>query len=269
MSIETEKERALLKEERQSRIVELLKASKSLKSSELSEKFGVTEETIRKDLEYLAQMGLIKRTFGGAMAIPETKGVSDDIIDPPFEIRNISHKREKEQIGKLAASLIEYRDTIVLDASSTNLQVAKYMPENMEIVVISNALSILCELAKKHGITMISVGGTYRAKSTSFLGSIAEANLENFNINKAFLSGKAVSTVKGLMDTNEQEADFKRKMIQIANEAILVADHSKFDQIAYHTVCPITAFSMVISDRKIPDKSVEELKALNIGVLKE
>jgi DeoR family transcriptional regulator, aga operon transcriptional repressor len=260
-------EENLLKEERRNRILAMLKEQGTLKSTELGGIFAVTPETIRKDLEYLDEQGLLKRTFGGAIVLSggETPAPGE-VFDPSVDLRNISHEKEKREIGKFAASLVAQGDTIVLDSSTTTLQLAKFLPEDSDIVVITNALFIINELVRKKGITVISVGGYYRPKSTSFLGSMSLKNLENFNINKAFMSGNAFSVEKGLMDPNEQEAEFKLKMIEVAQESLLLIDSSKFGRMAPITTCPAKAFSTLVSDRNLPDSEVDKLEKLQFKV---
>lgn len=255
----------MLKEERRNIILSLVQENTSITSIELSKKLNVSQETIRKDLNYLDKNGLLKRTFGGAMPISITNP-EVDISDPSFEMRKISYYAEKDAIGKFAATLIEPRDTIFIDASTTTLQMVKYLPEDMNIVVITNAFSVLCELVKKEGISIISVGGYYRKLSTSFLGSSALNVLENYNINKAFLSGNSVSIEIGLTDPVEPEADFKRKIVEISQKSILLSDHTKFGKVALFTDCPITEFDTVISDSNLPDDFVHSLENLKIKV---
>jgi len=255
----------MLKEERRRRIMELLFDSKCLKSSELSEIFNVSQETIRKDLEYLDESGLLKRTFGGALSVSaDYNSNSLDIIDPSLEDRTVAKQMEKDDIARFAATLIEPKDTIVLDSSTTTLQLVKYLPEDQDIVVITNALVTLNELVRKKGITVISLGGYYRVKSTSFLGLMSLSNLENFNINKAFMSGNAFSVEKGLMDPNEQEAEIKRKMSAMSQESILLIDSSKFTRMAPITTSPIKVFSTIITNKELP--GTEALKIENMGL---
>ena len=253
----------MFKEERRNKIVSLLNKNKNITTASLSKTLNVSQETIRKDLSYLDDIGLLKKTFGGAMSIPS---INEEIMDPSLDLREKTYLKEKEAIGKLAATFLEPKDTIVLDASTTTLQMVKYIPDDMDIVVITNSFSVLCELVKKAGISIISVGGYYRKHSTSFLGSTALKALESYNINKAFLSGKAVTVDKGLMDPVEQEADFKRKMVEVAEKSILLADNSKFGKIAPFSDCPIQSFDTVVSDKNLSDETVEKLEKLNITV---
>jgi DeoR family fructose operon transcriptional repressor len=133
--------------------------------------------------------------------------------------------------------------------------------------VITNALFILCEIVKKKGINIISVGGSYRSLSTSFLGSVAVQNLDNFNINKAFLSGNAFSLERGLMDPNELEPAFKRKMIEVAQQSFLLIDHTKLNKIAPFTVCEATVFDAIVTDSGIEDSYRQRLKESGIKAI--
>lgn len=255
----------MLKEQRQRQILELLKTKQAVSSAELCSTFAVTHETVRKDLDALARRGLLERTFGGAMAAPAPTSQTPDLPAASRQTENIEAKRA---IGRHAATLIAPGDTVVLDSSTTTLELAKCIPENREIVVITNALLVLCELAGKKGVSLISVGGHYRQLSASFLGAVAEANLGQYNVNKAFLSGNAFSPAKGLMDPNEIEPEFKRRMIAAARESILLVDHTKFDRIAPFTVCPATAFGTIVSDAGLADSHLRALKKLGRAVIR-
>ncbi len=258
----------MIKDERQRRILELLAKSKSVKSADLSEMFEVSQETIRKDLEAMDEDGLLKRTFGGAMAIPGVSAGSPDVSDPSLEDRNITNLREKEDIGRFAASLIEPKDTIVLDSSTTTLKMVQYIPENYEITAITNALATINELVRKKGVTVISTGGYYRPQSTSFLGTMSLNNLDGFNINKAFMSGNAFSVEQGVMDPNEQEAEMKRRMIQKSRESILLIDSTKYARMAPITTCGLASFSTIVSDSKLPEPEVHRIEALGIKLFR-
>lgn len=255
----------MLKEERRAMILSLLKDSSSITSIELSRIFDTTRETIRKDLNYLNSAGLLKRTFGGAMQIPASDKASDS-LDPSFELRKKTNSKTKEAIAKFAATLIEPKDTIILDSSTTTLQMVKYIPEKMEITVITNSFYTLYELVKKRDISVISIGGHYRKLSTSFLGTHSIKALDSYNINKAFLSGNSVSVERGLMDPVEQEADYKRKIIEVAERSILLADHSKFERISTFSDFPLTVFDTMISDSSLDEEYIQRIKNLNIQV---
>lgn len=258
----------MLKEARREKIIEIINNNKSIRTSELCKILNVTHETIRRDLKYLSQHNMIKKTFGGAVIVEKNRAQTFKTTDISFDIRNSTNVSEKESIAKSAASYIEPGDTIALDASTTTLHMLNYIPENKGITVITNSLSILCGLAGKKGIDIISVGGLYRNVSTSFLGSTTVNSVDGYNINKVFLSGHAVSLELGLTDPHEQEVNFKRKLIEKAQVRFLLADHSKFGLVAVFSTCPLTSFNMIISDSQLSDNIMKQIQNLNVKVVK-
>ena len=255
----------MLKDERRNMIVKFVEEEKSISSLELSTRLKVTQETIRRDLEYLDSKSMIKKTFGGAMSLDTKINNSED---PSFNLRQISFLEEKNRIARHAITLLEENDTIAIDPSTTTLQMIKYLPEDKNITVITNSLSALFELYKKKNITTISVGGQLRRTSTSFLGYLSINNLSQFNINKVFLSGNSISIKRGLMDPNIQEVDFKNTLLQDVDNAILIANSTKFNKLSTFTVCPVTKFNTIITDNELDDKTYADLMALNIDVQK-
>jgi|AGTN01.1.fsa_nt_gi Transcriptional regulators of sugar metabolism len=244
---------------RREQILDYVKNRKNATSEELSKRFNVTEETIRKDLNYLSEKGTIIRTFGGAMV--------KDEYDPSLEQRTISNYEEKRLIAEAASLLIKERDTIILDAGSTTIELAKYIKEDSEVVVVTNSLEIINILSRIQGISVISTGGQLRPKSMSFQGQLAESSIGNYNIQKAFISAKAVGVNEGIMDTNEVEANVKRKMLERAKDITLLADYSKFSKIAHVTVCSIDRINRIITDKGTSPDRIKQFTDKGIEVI--
>lgn len=244
---------------RRSQIVEHLKDVKTATSESLGRMFDVTEETIRKDLNYLNEKGLVIRSFGGAMIKEE--------YDPSLAMRTINSLDEKKAIAKAAAALLGHRECMFLDAGSTTIEFAKLIKKDSENVIITNSLEILNILSKIDGISVISTGGTLRKRSMSFIGQLAEKSIESFNISEAFISAKGVSIDEGIMDTNEVEAEVKRKMLGTAKKVTLLADSTKFSKLAYVTVCPISTVSRIITDPGTDISIIAKYRALGIEVI--
>jgi DeoR family transcriptional regulator of aga operon len=244
----------------------MLKQYTTVSSSNLYKTFNVTQETIRKDLEFLEKKKMLRRIYGGAILTSDKDSLANR-GDLPFDSRKIENYEEKDAIGKMAASMVEPQDTIVLDASTTTLQMVKYLPEDQNITVITNAFSVLCELTKKKGIHIICLGGSYRSRSTSFLGSVAVRNLETYNINKAFISCEGVSIERGTMESIEQETEVKKQMIEKADNSVLLVDSGKFSKIAPLSSFAISVFSTVITDNRLPKSIMDRLESLKIHVV--
>jgi len=230
----------MLPEQRREAILEYIKIHKNVAGGELARHFRVTEETIRKDLIALNDRGFIMRTFGGAF-------LRDD-YDPPLAQRTIANLKEKEAIARKAAEYIGYGDCVVLDAGSTVIELAKKLRENLELVALTNSLEIINVLSGREGISVISSGGTLMAKSMSFCGSLAEYSLTSYNIQKAFISAIGVSLEEGVMESNERQALFKRKVVELAKEVTVLVDHTKFGKMAHETVCRLDRVRRIVTD---------------------
>jgi DeoR/GlpR family transcriptional regulator of sugar metabolism len=146
--------------------------------SELSNLLSVTEETIRQDLRDLEKEGLLKRTYGGAIA---TNRIDSEIS---FKERERKHRKEKQAIGKAAARLIKDKDNLMVDASTTALQVMRNLGVKKGLTVATPSLAAVLELVNDSEVTVISTGGIFHAKSFSYVGSLAEYAARNYHVDK-------------------------------------------------------------------------------------
>lgn len=247
----------MLVAERYERIVELVNDRGSIRVSELSELCGVTEETIRRDLDRLEAAGRLRRSHGGAVS------VKDGQPEVPYAQREISQAEEKRRIAEEAVKRIQPGDRIILDASSTAWYMARIMPD-IQLTVLTNAIRVATELAGKERIDVISTGGHLTPRSLSFVGPLAERSLLDYHVNKVFLSSKAVHLDRGLSESNEMQARMKQTMLQIADEAVLLTDSSKFGLQAFARVADIGEMSAVITDARAPEEALAALRERGI-----
>jgi DeoR family transcriptional regulator of aga operon len=241
--------------ERRKKILNTLETNGQVFVHELSEDFGVSEVTIRNDLEMFESKGLLIRSRGGAMKMENTVGMDFRLSDK--DKMNFS---EKIRIGKKAAQLINPGETIILDSGTTTMEVAKNLNSNKSINVITNALNIANELIKYPEINIIVPGGTLRKNSHSLVGPLAEKSMRNFYVDKVFLGVDGFDTIEGAFTPNIEEASLNQIMIEIAKEVIIVADSSKFKRRSLAFICPPKKIDIVITDSKI---SLEDQKWLN------
>ncbi|MCY8233403.1 DeoR/GlpR family DNA-binding transcription regulator [Priestia endophytica] len=249
----------MLVAERQQKIVDLVNLRSSIRVSELSELFAVTEETIRRDLEKLEKENKLRRSHGGAVSVQEKESEID------FSEREITNVLEKKIIAHEAVKRVENGDRIILDASTTAWYMAKILP-NIPLTVITNSIKVAIELSKKDRIEVISTGGILLPKSLSYVGPLAERSLENYHVNKAFLSCKGIDLNSGLSDSNEWQALLKRKMIERSNKTFLMVDSSKFGYREFSHISTLDQVDEMIVDVKLPPHSQEKLKEKNIIV---
>lgn len=228
--------------ERRKEILNLIESKQSIKVQDLSKVFNVTEETIRRDLDKLEKEGYIKRTYGGAVLNERIDS------DPPFNIREIRNIEEKISIAQMVIKHIEDGDTLMLDSSSTALQVAKLLKEKENITVITNSVPIILELSGCPNTTVISSGGTLRKPSLSFVGYCAEEILEKYNVDKTIISCKGMRMDKGIMESNEMEGKIKQSMANAADKVFLLVDGTKIDTTSFFTMLNFEDIDTIFTD---------------------
>ena len=233
--------------ERRNLILEKLQDEKKVVVSELSALFGVSEETIRRDLEKLERDGLATKSYGGAV-LKENIG-----FDMPFQVRQKANVAEKQRLAELAAAYIRDGDHIILDASSTAVFIARAIKEKENLTVLTNSVEILIELSDVSDWNIICSGGSLREGYLALVGPKTTESFSGFNADKAFLSCKGIDMERGVTDGNEMFSQAKQVMMQSARERILCVDHTKFDRIAFSRLCGAGDADIVITDRR-PDE---------------
>lgn len=247
-------------EERKARIVELVQTYKRIKVNELTEKFRVSESTIRRDLQELEAMGLIKRTHGGAVSVQNTG------FEPSFKEKEDAYHKEKEYIGELASKFIEDGDTIILDSGTTTLEIAKRL-KGKKVTVLTNSVTIPMELAKSNSVELIVTGGYIRWNTLSMVGPIANAVIKEFRVDKAFIGANGVTIEDGITTPDINEASTKRAMIEVAKEVYLVVDHSKFNKVSFSHIADIKNVDCIITDKEVDKRLIKKYKQLGIELL--
>lgn len=246
--------------ERRSGIMSLLNEKKSILVQEAAEAFGVTEETIRRDLKILEAQGLLLRTHGGAILADDTK------VEASLEIRQGINIPGKDAIGKCAAKLINDGDTIFLDASTSSLFVAKHIKDKKNLTVITNAEKVVLELSVCEDMTVICTGGILRRKSMSYVGRAAENAIKSYYANKLFFSCKGFSPKRGMTDSNEQESEIRKAMLECSEKVIFLCDHTKFDKVGYVNTAKLDDIHVIITDAPFPVEWTEYMKNTSIKV---
>lgn len=230
--------------ERKNEIMNKLKAEQRVLVSELATYYGVTEETIRRDLDKLEKEGYATKTYGGAIWGNSTK------TDLSYTIRNKTNVEAKTTIGKLVSNLIEDGDHIMLDDSSTSLYIAKHLKEKKKLTVITNSIEIIMELSNIDGWTIMSTGGRLKPDSLAFVGNQAQEMLRNFHVDKAFISCKGLDQQVGITDSSEFHSLLKQAMMRSAKQTFLALDSSKFDKASFVKIAALDRINTVVTDTK-------------------
>lgn len=251
-------ERGKLAFERQREILGLLGSSGSVHVADVAARLGVTPETVRRDLEKLGRQGRLRRTHGGAVPAHEQ--------DQPFAVRAVAHHAEKQAIARAATALLAPGDVIALDASSTAHELALLL-HGREVTVVTNSLPATLALCQRTPPRVMSTGGWLDPASLSWTGAFAEEALHRVHIGKLFLSSKGVDLQRGLSELDEAQAAIKRRLMAIADEVYLLADHSKFERRAVVYFAALGEVDAVITDAGAGDDLLARLRAAGLRVL--
>lgn len=234
----------MLAAERRNRILEKLQEDKRVVVSELSELFGVSEETIRRDLDKLEKEGLATKTYGGAVL------VENNNADMPFNVRKKRNMQGKRVIAEIIRDLIADGDHIIVDPSTTAVSIVKALQDKKDLTIVTNSIEVLVELADASGWDIISTGGTLRENYLALVGPKALESISTFNADKVILSCKGIDMQKGITDANEMFSQVKKAMLVSAKQKILAVDYTKFEKVAFSQICDVSDIDMVVTDVK-------------------
>ena len=245
--------------ERHQRILALLEREGSARVTDLAERFDVTEETIRRDLQKLAATDQVRRSHGGAIFNDRSTSES------PYWWREIANEEEKSRIAAEAIRRIAPGDRVILDASTTAWHMAKRLPPQ-PLTVITHSVQVVQALAKTDAIEVIGLGGALARSSMSFVGPAAEQQLEGYHADKLFMSCRGIDLHFGLSDASEAQARLRQMMLNQAGRRTLLIDHSKFGVKALARIAGIDAFDEVITDAGVSPETLAALEALSVEV---
>lgn len=219
--------------------------------SELAAEYGVTEETIRRDLDKLEREGYATKTYGGAIWGNSTKS------DLSYTVRNKTNTEAKKLIARTMSSLIHNGDHIMLDESSTSLFIARQLKEKKELTVITNSVEIVMELRDVNGWNIMSTGGLLLPDSLELAGPQCHQMIRSYHVDKLILSCKGIDPKAGVTDSSDFHSSTKQAMMSSAGQSILALDHTKFDKISFVKIAALEDISAVVTDREPPKEWLE------------
>lgn len=241
-------------EERQERLLAILKEKRKLSVGEMSEHFNVSGATIRTDLRILEDAGMLTRTHGGA--ILRTRASFEISSDQ----RNEVNLAAKQQIGQLAASLVEDGDIIVLDTGTTTLQIAHHIRQRRNITVITNDFMIAKSLEDVESVQIVLLGGVVKKGYHCAVAINGRSLLDTLNIDKAFMGVNALSLKQGACAADIMLAETKRSMVEHANQVIVVCDHSKLGNTSLAQFATPAQIDTIVLDR-LPEDAADYQEA--------
>ena len=247
----------MLQAERQEQILDILREDLTIRGSHLSELLGVSEMTIRRDLDILENKGVVERTHGGAVFRQERQ------IEK-FHYRSSiqENPREKRRIAANASNMIEPNDTIYIGEGFTVAQIIRHVKPNIHFTIFTNNLGVISEM-KDTAAELVLLPGTYDPATHALAGPLTVEMIRQVHANKVFLGADSLSLSAGLTTANLEIAVVERSMISYTRgKVIVIADYSKFGRVAEISIAPLKYINVLVTNRKIHDDFQREYELM-------
>ena len=256
---------ALGAEQRRSQIISELNRAQRLSVSDLSDSLGVSEVSIRRDLQVLEDLGLLKRVHGGALRTPDPAAGNE------LSSRWYDNLEKKERIGLAAAQMVQRGDHLLIDSGTTTLQVVRHLsPELLtsgNLSVITASLPIVREVGKHPGVHLILLGGVYMQAYDLVVGPQTIDSLRNLHANKLFLGTDGLTLSHGITTANVLEAEVDQAMVNASTETIVVSDSSKIGVIGLATIMSLARINKLVIDSDARPDFIAVLREQGVEVV--
>ncbi len=252
-------------ENRRKEIKRLLLEKKSVKVVDLVKLFDVSEETIRRDLIYLEEKKIAKKTYGGAILLEEIQNSIDFI--PTIQKRKTRFYHEKNTIGKEAAKLITNNKIVILDAGTTTWCVANNLREHNNMIYITNGTNVAEEAIQGENSTVYLLGGKLIKKTMSIVGPQTVDEVKKYNADIVFIATSGISLQKGFTSSNIYETDVKKAMVTAGQKVVVVADHSKFKKQGLKTFAMFEDIDVLITSELVDSAILDEVKRFGVEII--
>lgn len=252
----------MLAPQRQQAILDLVQEHGGVRVSELVRRFNVSDMTIRRDLEALAERGLVAKVHGGA-----TSTAPGSTEEPGFEAKSVRQRPQKDAIGRRAAALVQPGTAIALSAGTTTWAMAHHLADVPGLTVVTNSLPVaeVLHRAGREDQTVVLTGGV-RTPSDALVGPIADAAIRSLNVDQLFLGVHGMSTRAGFTTPNLLEAETDRALVSAARRLVVLADHSKWGVIGISTIAELHDADALVCDDEL-DESARATLAGEVGEL--
>ncbi len=247
--------------DRRNKIARILMKEGSIKVGDLSKRFGVSTETIRKDIIYLDEEGIAEKSFGGAVA-------KSDLVEQTIDAKEATHSGEKSDLAVKAASLVKPRSAVILDTGSTTKAIAKQLVLREGLTIFTNSLSIALLMAESDN-DVYMIGGKIRKSSKAAIGGWADQALDSIHADIAFLGSDGFYGLAGPSTLSYSEAEFKKRVAEAADKVYTAADKSKFQDAGLFAYADWNEITGLITNEDAPRQMVDEIRKSTEVILAE
>lgn len=245
--------------QRRGKILDMLREDGHVKVTELAKIFGVTEVTIRQDLEKMELEHMLKRVYGGAVMVDTDRHVES------LTVLNRNNLPQKQAIAREALKRIHDGDTIILDSGSTTTEIANLLTKGYQnLNVITNAINIAIILGQNPGININVTGGEFKQPTLSLTGQRAADYFQGLHADKVFLATAGIDVNSGLTYPSMSDLPVKKAMIESSDKVYLVADSSKIGRSSFATLGPLSLVDDIITDNGVSENNFEMFLKNNV-----
>ncbi len=227
----------------------------------LADEFGITTETVRRDLTRLERQGMLRRVHGGALPV-ERFGYELDL-----EERMALHQDEKERIGAAAAELLPLEGSVIVDAGTTTARLVDALPSNRELVVTTNSLPLAREMISRPNVTVLMPGGRVRPLTLAQVDVWTQRTLAELHVDVAFIAANGMSAEHGLTTPDIAEAEVKRAMIHAGARVVLLADSSKVGQRHFVRFGEMDQVDVLVTDDGLDEHAAAEFRDIGVELI--
>lgn len=248
--------------QRHDRIVAEAQTAGRVDVTHLAELLGVTPETVRRDLTSLERRGLVRRVHGGALPVAQTD------TEPSVVERLGRNTAEKERIAVRALAELPERGVILLDSGTTTLALARALPNNLRLSVVTNSVSVAATLTDRVDLEVHMLGGRIRERTGAAVGSWAVRELAEMSVDVAFLGTNGFTTHRGFTTPDETEADVKRAMVAASRRAVVLSDSTKAGQVQFQRFAQPSQVDVLVTDFCLDDETADAFEEAGTEVLR-
>jgi len=250
----------MVADKRKKKILELLDKDGSVRVTELSQLFDISEVTIRTDLADMENKGLLTRVHGGAVSSYKP------YYNMSLNQRMSTNQQQKEIIAKKIADMIDDNDTIMLNSGTTTLLVFRAIPRDLNLNIVTNSISIAIEGTTNPNFNIILLGGQINSKYQFTFGDDALRQLKSYHADKLILSVDGIDTEHGFSTYYDKEAEIDRIMFEQSSVSIVAADHSKFNRCAFTKISDLSVADYIVTDTNVPDNLKNKITKHSIKI---
>ncbi|WP_225821770.1 DeoR/GlpR family DNA-binding transcription regulator [Streptomyces naphthomycinicus] len=247
------------REERRNRLRALVTDKGFVRTADLATEFGVSVMTVHRDLDALQAQGWLRKVRGGASCLPSTQ------FHGSTSERLTTMVRTKQLLARAAAEELAPGQVVMIDDSTTCLNLVRHLPEHTPVTVVSNSLPAISALAREPGVSLVALGGTYFPAYDAFLGAHTARSVEAFRADVLFMSTTAVTGGR-CYHMSPETVQVKQAMMAAASRRVLIIDHTKFANQGLYALAPLSDFDLVLVDDAAPAGELRRLRDNGVRV---